>query len=65
MIFLVRPNTRPAITSGDGLHPFVGAVVLLERDRLEVVVVGVPGHLDERLVALRHLGRARGRAGCS
>ena len=22
MIFWVRPNTSPAMTSGDGLHPF-------------------------------------------
>ena len=52
MIVFVRPNTSPAITSGDGLHPFVGAVVLLQRDRLETVLVGVTRHLHERLVAL-------------
>ena len=31
---LVRPKTRPAMISGDGLQPFVGAVVLLEGDTL-------------------------------
>ena len=33
----------------------VGAVVLLERDHREAVGLGVPGHVDERLVARRHL----------
>ena len=44
------------MTSGDGLQPLVGAVVLLEREHgLKPVLVGVARHVDERLVARRHL----------
>ena len=56
MIVLVRPKTRPAITSGDGLHPLSAPWCSSSEIACEAVLVGVAGHVDERLVARRHLG---------
>ena len=40
-----------------GTPPVLGAVVLLEREHVEPVLVGVPRHVDERAVPGRHLDR--------